>query len=73
MAAPSKKQRTIWLDGESLTAAQLYSLEDSTVIVDVTEQAWKRVRDGRAVVDKIVSGGNKVYGINTGTTLALRL
>lgn len=42
------------------------SLESPHVTVDLTEQAWKRVKESRKVVEDILESGKLVYGINTG-------
>eukprot|EP01116_Phalansterium_solitarium_P002158 TRINITY_DN12029_c0_g1_i1.p1 TRINITY_DN12029_c0_g1~~TRINITY_DN12029_c0_g1_i1.p1 ORF type:complete len:550 (-),score=174.83 TRINITY_DN12029_c0_g1_i1:175-1824(-) len=61
-----KKDISVFLDGNSLTIDQLMSLEVEDSHVDLTPEAWKRVTDGRGVIDNLISSGKKVYGINTG-------
>jgi histidine ammonia-lyase len=56
----------IFLDGKTLSVAKLMLLDDLTTRVELTAEAWELVRKGREVVDNIVKGDKKVYGINTG-------
>ncbi len=58
----------IFLDGSSLTISQLEQLADynCNVQIDLTEESWKGVHEGRQVVEKILDGEKRVYGINTG-------
>jgi len=59
--------QVVILDGEGLTVEQLMSLEQENVKVDLSQEAWDRVKSGRQVVDDILKDPNqKVYGINTG-------
>jgi len=56
----------VFLDGETLSIDQLMLLEREDVIVDLPEAAWKRVSEGRQVVEDILKSNKIVYGINTG-------
>eukprot|EP01029_Cantina_marsupialis_P011659 TRINITY_DN2593_c0_g2_i2.p1 TRINITY_DN2593_c0_g2~~TRINITY_DN2593_c0_g2_i2.p1 ORF type:complete len:550 (+),score=231.89 TRINITY_DN2593_c0_g2_i2:109-1758(+) len=59
-------KETIFLDGESLTPDILVELATGKYHIDLTEEAWKKVAEGRTVVDEILRRGEVVYGINTG-------
>ena len=54
------------LDGQSLTVERLVTAAAAHVHVDLTDAAWDRVRQGRAVIDEILASGRTVYGLNTG-------
>ena len=41
------QHKVIILDGESLTIEDLVSIESEDVKVDVPDDAWKRVREGK--------------------------
>lgn len=65
-SASSQHQHHV-LDGESLTPERLVAVGyDPSCRVSLSEEAWQRVREGRAVIDSIVRRGETVYGINTG-------
>lgn len=34
--------------------------------IEITEQAWERIQEGREIVSKRLQGGDVCYGINTG-------
>ncbi len=54
------------LDGISLTCAQLVATAHRARAIALTEGADLRIRQGRSVVEDIVSSGVKGYGITTG-------
>ena len=56
---------TIRLDGNTLSAAEI-SLVSRGAKVEVASNAWNNVDSARAVVERILSSGETVYGINTG-------
>ena len=60
------EEPTLYLDGYSLTCAELYSLSFGKTKIALSVESEGRVSDGRAVVDAIVESGEVVYGINTG-------
>lgn len=62
---PPETTKTLYLDGNSLTVADLMSVNVHSH-VDLTPEAWESVRASRAVVDKILESKQIVYGINTG-------
>lgn len=65
MPAPSQ----IFLDGESLTFAQLHdvaALSTATPQVALDPVAARRMYDARAVVDRVIVSGATAYGVNTG-------
>ena len=56
----------LYLDGETLSPADLRRLSYGKCRIMLSEQARMRVRDGRMVVDRILQEGKIAYGINTG-------
>ena len=56
---------TIRLDGNTLSTAEI-SLVSRGAKVEVASNAWSNVDASRAVVERILSSGETVYGINTG-------
>src|SRR6267142_6714413 len=56
----------IELDGTSLTIEQLLAIADRGAPVALSNAARQRVRASRAVVDRVASGDQPAYGINTG-------
>jgi histidine ammonia-lyase len=58
--------RMIELDGHSLTLETAKRIVFGGERVSLAPRALERVRAGRAVVEKIVSENQRVYGINTG-------
>jgi hypothetical protein len=62
----SPRKVLVYLDGTTLTCEDLYGLSSVETRVDLTPEAWKRVEEGRKVVDDMLLSNEKVYGINTG-------
>jgi histidine ammonia-lyase len=61
--------KTILLDGNSLTFEQLYdvaSLTASTARVALAPEAAQRMKDSRAVVERVIASRATAYGVNTG-------
>eukprot|EP01135_Chromosphaera_perkinsii_P009646 Nk52_evm96s1810 gene=Nk52_evmTU96s1810 len=58
--------QTVILDGENLQPEILYELGMGSLKLDLSNEAWERIRASRVVIDDIVSNGVPVYGINTG-------
>src|SRR5688500_9812938 len=56
----------IYLDGRSLTLAQLVAIADGDAAVALAPDAIARIDAARAVVDRQALGDAPVYGINTG-------
>ena len=56
----------IYLDGRSLTLAQLVAIADGDAPVALAPEAIVRIDAARAVVDRQALGDTPVYGINTG-------
>ncbi len=54
------------LDGYSLTPEVLYSLRTGEHQISISDEAMERVKEARAVVDRIVDNNEVVYGITTG-------
>jgi histidine ammonia-lyase len=59
-------QRLVVVDGNTLTPAQVESVAFDEAKVEVSPAAWVNINAARQVVDRIVSTGETVYGINTG-------
>lgn len=58
--------RTIMLDGNSLTLESFLAVTRGKAPVGVTGEARERVIRSRAVVDRLLEEGRPMYGINTG-------
>lgn len=54
------------LNGQPLTLADLEQVGSGVAQVEIAADAKARVRESRAVIEKIVEGGATVYGVNTG-------
>ena len=57
---------SIMLTGNDLTFAQLYAVAMQNEPVSLSSDAITRMKASRAIVDKLVAGGQTAYGINTG-------
>ena len=53
-------------DGRTLTPQEVVMVAQQKATVAVSEDAWPAINAARRVVDRIVSEGETVYGINTG-------
>lgn len=60
------RNETIYLDGNSLFVEDLVRLSRGQIAIDLTPEAWKKVAEGRKVVDNILAEKKVAYGINTG-------
>ncbi|UOR11575.1 histidine ammonia-lyase [Halobacillus amylolyticus] len=56
----------IQLNGSDLTLKQMKSIIYGKEIIAINPESMKKVRKSRAAVERIVSNGETVYGINTG-------
>jgi histidine ammonia-lyase len=54
------------IDGNNLTLDHLVRFSTGEYILDLTEEAWKRVSSSRQIVQNILDSGEVAYGINTG-------
>ena len=45
------------IDGETLAAADLVALSKGGCKIEVSEEAWQRIRASRAVIDNILAAG----------------
>jgi histidine ammonia-lyase len=54
------------LDGQRLSLEQVAEVADARVRVTLSEAARERMKASRAAVERIVSEGRVVYGVNTG-------
>jgi histidine ammonia-lyase len=57
---------TIALNGNDLTFEQLYGVALRGEKVTLTPDSVERMKESRAIVDRVVASGATVYGINTG-------
>lgn len=57
---------TLVLQGEGLSIDDMVSAAAGERQVALSDQAWRRVRQGREIVEKIVERGDPAYGISTG-------
>lgn len=57
---------TVKLDGKSLTTESLVKIARDGEPVEVTEDAWERIRKCRAMLDDKVQKGEVMYGVTTG-------
>jgi histidine ammonia-lyase len=57
---------TVHLDGTTLTPAEVERIATNHADVQISEDAWQKVKTARNVVDGIFERGETVYGINTG-------
>ncbi|XP_072097509.1 histidine ammonia-lyase-like [Mobula birostris] len=56
----------IYVDGNSLSAQQLVQLSKGTYKIKLTTESERRVKKSRELVERIITEGQVVYGINTG-------
>lgn len=54
------------LNGQPLTLAELELVAYGSAQVEIDDDAKLRIRESRAVIEKIVADGATVYGVNTG-------
>ena len=59
-------QTTVYVDGNTLSPQEVAMVADQRAKVAVSDDAWPRIHAARSVVDRIVSTGETVYGVNTG-------
>ena len=60
------KEKTIYIDGNTLTLLDIESVAFHGARVKIKPRAYKKIKKSRAFIEKIVSGHETVYGINTG-------
>ena len=58
--------KTITLDGTTLSPSEAYIAAKSYYTIKVSEDAWQRIIKSRKVIDEILQSDQIVYGINTG-------
>src|SRR5579872_5049701 len=66
MSTDANNARSISLNGNELTFAQLYRVALFGEAVGLAPPAVERMKASRAVVDRVVASGTTAYGINTG-------
>ncbi|ORZ36273.1 histidase [Catenaria anguillulae PL171] len=54
------------LDGDTLTPENLVLLSHGKHKLDLAPEAWARIHESRALVDKLATCGKPIYGISTG-------
>mgnify|MGYP000522946008 FL=1 len=60
------KNEMIVIDGESLTIEEIVSIKEFSTKVRLSDESMNSINESRKLVEKIVSSGEVVYGINTG-------
>jgi len=61
------KDNKFYLDGQTLTTLELDSIIKNNQQIDLTEEAWAKVKKSREAIYNMLSDNKKiVYGINTG-------
>ncbi len=58
--------RSVFLDGNTLSTAEVMAIASGNAKLEVSEDAWSRIVMSRNVVDDILQSDDVVYGINTG-------
>ena len=59
-------EHVVFADGTTLSPQEVMMVAKGRATVAVSENAWPAIHAARGVVDRIVSTGETVYGINTG-------
>ncbi|MGB1985707.1 MAG: aromatic amino acid lyase, partial [Candidatus Poseidoniaceae archaeon] len=59
-------ERTVVLDGVTLNTLDVHDVAHGHANVQIAREAMMKVQTARSVVERIVSGNEIVYGINTG-------
>jgi len=54
------------IDGENLTPEMVHQVARNNVYVEIDESAVEKINKSRDFIEKILTGGKKYYGINTG-------
>lgn len=54
------------IDTQPVTIAEWRAVWEGPVEVSLGDRALKRMRESQAQIDKVLSGGKQVYGVNTG-------
>jgi len=58
--------KIIYIDGESLTLEGVRNVARHFAKVELTKEAVKKIKISRQIVEKAISDGKVIYGINTG-------
>jgi histidine ammonia-lyase len=53
-------------DGASLSVEKVSALAAAPCRCDLTSEAWQRIAQGRAIVERMISSGAAIYGVTTG-------
>lgn len=59
-------KKTIFIDGESLTLEEIAEVARNYGSVELKEEAIEKIKISRQIVEKAISDGKVIYGINTG-------
>ena len=59
-------KNTVVIDSKSLTIADVFNVAKYDYCVSLSEEAIENIKKGRELVEKFISNGKVVYGINTG-------
>jgi histidine ammonia-lyase len=55
-----------FLDGQGLTISRIAKLSRGACSLDLTADAWRRIAASRTIVERMLSAGQTLYGVNTG-------
>lgn len=55
-----------FLDGHGLTISRIAELSRGACSLDLSADAWRRIAASRTVVERMLSAGQTIYGVNTG-------
>jgi histidine ammonia-lyase len=53
-------------DGQKLSIAKIAQLSRGAGLLDLTPESWRRIAASREIVERQLSGGSTIYGVNTG-------
>jgi len=60
------KEKIVYIDGNTLVLPDIESVAYHGAQVKIKPGAYKKIKKSRVFIEKIVSGHETVYGINTG-------
>ncbi len=58
--------KSVFLDGNTLSPAEVMAISHGSAKLEIAEDSWDRIINSRKVVENILETGDVVYGINTG-------
>jgi len=62
----ASQKEVIYIDGQTLSTEKLYKLSTGNYDIQIKEEAMKRIRMSRKILDDIVAEKRVVYGVSTG-------